>query len=59
VAVDPICAVEVKPDPALSAEVRGQKYYFCSKDCRTIFLSDPEGYAKLKSFEKQAGPGHQ
>lgn len=54
--VDPICAMEVKPNDELSVDFRGQRYYFCSNDCRTVFLSDPEGYAKLKSFEKQ-GPG--
>jgi len=54
--IDPICAMEVKSDPALSEDFRGQRYYFCSNDCRIVFQSDPEGYAKLKSFEQQGPP---
>ena len=53
--VDPICAMEVRENPALSETFRGQTYYFCSEDCRNQFRTDPEGYAKLREFERQ-GP---
>ncbi|MBV9080574.1 MAG: YHS domain-containing protein [Elusimicrobia bacterium] len=45
--IDPICAMEVPQDPNLSMKFRGRMYYFCSEDCRDMFKTDPEGYAKV------------
>jgi Cu+-exporting ATPase len=40
-AIDPICGMTVDEASALSAEREGQKFYFCSDDCRQKFLAQP------------------
>lgn len=41
-AKDPVCQMEVDEATALSAEVDGQTYYFCSEQCREKFVSEHE-----------------
>ena len=37
---DPVCGMEVDPaTTALTAEVEGSRYYFCSTECRDQFLA--------------------
>ncbi|MEM0167618.1 MAG: YHS domain-containing protein, partial [Thermoplasmatales archaeon] len=44
---DPVCGMVVEAtDDALSAVVRGRKYYFCSESCLRIF-TEPERQLKL------------
>ncbi|MGH9251132.1 MAG: YHS domain-containing protein, partial [Acidimicrobiales bacterium] len=38
-AIDPVCGMHVDPTTALSAEVDGVAYWFCSIGCRDIFLA--------------------
>lgn len=42
---DPVCFTELDEQKArLSAEFRGQKYYFDSEHCREVFERDPTEY---------------
>jgi Cu+-exporting ATPase len=42
---DPVCGMAVSDiDSALSHEVKGNRYYFCSQNCRERFEADPEKY---------------
>lgn len=34
---DPVCGTFVAPGTALSRQVRGETFYFCSEDCRSRF----------------------
>ncbi|HSJ40016.1 MAG TPA: YHS domain-containing protein, partial [Xanthobacteraceae bacterium] len=44
-AVDPVCGMTVDPHTAEHrADHHGHTYYFCSADCRTKFISDPQKY---------------
>jgi Cu+-exporting ATPase len=48
-AIDPICHMKVDPATALSLEVDGEAYYFCSPGCRDRFARQhgvPVGQAK-------------
>jgi Cu+-exporting ATPase len=38
---DPICEMTVDEATALIAERDGEKYYFCSEDCRQKFKATP------------------
>lgn len=49
--IDPICGTEVKESNADHEVVyRGNKYYFCSPDCTTAFMANPEKYIRLLRF---------
>lgn len=39
---DPICGMTVDESKALSFEVEGQTFYFCSEHCLTTFMTSPE-----------------
>ena len=42
---DPVCDMEVdKGSAAATADYKGDRYYFCSEDCRNKFVADPEKY---------------
>ncbi|MGA9535475.1 MAG: YHS domain-containing protein, partial [Desulfobacterales bacterium] len=42
---DPVCGMAVSDiDSALSHEFKGNRYYFCSQNCRERFEADPEKY---------------
>jgi len=44
VAVDPVCRMQIGPDAAVAeAIVDGQRYLFCSLECRDVFLGDRTG----------------
>jgi len=47
-AKDPVCGIMVDKDPNLSAEHKGEKYYFCSKADMEKFKKEPEKYVKKK-----------
>ena len=44
-ATDPVCGMEIDGKPAATAQYQGQKYQFCSQDCKEQFEEDPEQYA--------------
>jgi len=42
---DPVCGMEVSDtDGALSHEFKGERYYFCGRNCRERFEADPEKF---------------
>ena len=43
---DPVCGMELEEATAAAeADYQGNRYYFCSEDCREEFLSHPRDYA--------------
>ncbi len=43
--IDPVCGMEVNERAApASMEYDGTTYYFCSEQCRSEFLQDPDGF---------------
>ncbi len=51
--IDPVCKMEVeKEDAAAETLYRGNKYYFCSEDCKDSFEKEPDKYSEKK---KKAG----
>jgi YHS domain-containing protein len=49
---DPVCGMEVEPSKAAyQSQHQGTTYFFCSKDCKAKFDSDPSRFVK-----KQADP---
>ena len=47
-AKDPVCGILVDKDPNLSANYKGETYYFCSKADMDKFKKEPEKYVKKK-----------
>ena len=47
-AKDPVCGIMVDKDPNLSANYKGETYYFCSKADMDKFKKEPEKYVKKK-----------
>jgi YHS domain-containing protein len=47
-AKDPVCGIMVDRDPKLSANYKGETYYFCSRADLEKFKKEPEKYAKKK-----------
>jgi YHS domain-containing protein len=47
-AKDPVCGLIVDKDPSLSANYKGETYYFCSKADMEKFKKEPEKYARKK-----------
>jgi len=45
---DPVCGIIVDKDPKLSANYKGETYYFCSKADMEKFKKEPEKYVKKK-----------
>lgn len=44
-AIDPVCGMSVeKSSGTLTAEYRGETYYFCSPGCRSSFVANPAAY---------------
>ncbi|MEW6405168.1 MAG: YHS domain-containing protein [Chloroflexota bacterium] len=42
---DPVCGMTVNPqNTATSVQYRGQTYYFCSQQCKTMFERETEKY---------------
>jgi YHS domain-containing protein len=42
--IDPVCAVHVDEDEAVTANYKGKTYYFCCDECKEEFLEAPEEY---------------
>ena len=47
-AKDPVCGIMVDKNPSLSANYRGEVYYFCSKADMEKFKKEPEAYVGKK-----------
>ncbi|MDO8487378.1 MAG: YHS domain-containing protein [Candidatus Curtissbacteria bacterium] len=44
-AADPVCLMKVKvEDGAVSLGHKGQRYYFCSENCKGQFKQNPQKY---------------
>lgn len=43
-AKDPICGMKVDKKTEYSSEYKGNKYYFCSENCKKNFQQQPEKY---------------
>ena len=43
---DPVCLVFVPRGIAVTEDIGGQTYYFCSESCKNKFDQNPEQYAK-------------
>lgn len=43
---DPVCGMMIEErDAVATSDYHGQRYYFCSKDCKVEFDENPEEYA--------------
>ena len=42
---DPVCGMSVTTGSEYKADYQGKTYYFCSANCRDIFLKDSAKYA--------------
>jgi uncharacterized protein len=45
-ATDPACGMKVDRDKAVTKQVGGQTYYFCSTHCLHAFEADPDQYSR-------------
>lgn len=43
-AIDPVCRMAVEKDNAVTGQLNGVTYYFCSRGCEAEFLSGPEDF---------------
>ena len=43
---DPVCTLWVDKDPQLSAQYKGETYYFCSNRDKDLFKANPSKYVK-------------
>jgi Cu+-exporting ATPase len=44
-AVDPVCQMEIDETSAeFTSKQKGEKYYFCSAECKEAFDDSPEEY---------------
>ena len=51
--IDPICGVEVYESRAdRQVEHMGNRYAFCSPECKTEFEKNPENYTRLLRFAR-------
>lgn len=47
---DPVCKMKVDKNKAkYSSEYKGEKYYFCSENCKKSFDEGPEKYITLEN----------
>lgn len=42
---DPVCGMNVDADTPHQSTYEGQRYYFCSPDCKQAFEKSPQQYA--------------
>jgi YHS domain-containing protein len=47
-AKDPVCGIMVDKDPNLSANYKGETFYFCSRADMEKFKQEPEKYARKR-----------
>jgi uncharacterized protein len=57
-ATDPVCGSRVDRAKAVTLELAGHTYYFCSEHCRSEFEADPARYAKGKPAAGTLAAGH-
>jgi uncharacterized protein len=55
-ATDPVCRMKVDRDKAVTAEIDGQTYYFCSEHCRHAFETDEVKGARCGEGAEQRLP---
>jgi len=54
---DPVCGMQVdEKNASASSMYQGQKYSFCSQDCKRKFDQQPEKYAQSAQHSKQQEP---
>ncbi len=56
-AKDPVCGMVVNEDTALSADIGGRKFYFCSTNCLNTFANPEKELSKLKKRMYVAASG--
>jgi YHS domain-containing protein len=57
-ATDPVCGMSVDRDKALTMDLDGKTYHFCSDHCRHAFASDPGKYLHGPPPANHAHPAH-
>lgn len=51
---DPVCDMEVSENEAVaSSYYAGDRYYFCSEDCKKRFDQDPERYVSRRDSSQR------
>ncbi len=46
-AKDPVCDMQVdESNSTIQSDYNGRTFHFCSEECKEIFQTDPEPYAK-------------
>lgn len=45
--IDPVCGMTVNSKTAPTSTYDGQKYAFCSDECKETFDSEPERYTRV------------
>ncbi len=51
---DPVCGMELKPgQEEAEAQHAGQTYHFCSRECRDLFVNNPQEYLKAAAEGRQ------
>jgi uncharacterized protein len=57
-ATDPVCGMQIDRANALTTDVGGETYYFCSEDCRQSFEGRPRRrqYSSWRRTHKGSGP---
>jgi len=51
-AIDPVCGMSVNPEKAAAEETHaGQTWYFCSENCHSKFVAEPEKYVQQTSLQ--------
>jgi putative ABC transport system ATP-binding protein len=49
-ATDPVCGMTVEREKAISAELHGQTFFFCSRGCRDEFIGERYGSAQALHY---------
>ena len=44
--MDPACGISVDRRASETAEYRGERYFFCSAECRAAFVRNPSGHLR-------------
>jgi len=44
---DPVCKVYLPEERAIKLSYKGEKYFFCSEDCKKKFLQKPEKHISI------------
>jgi YHS domain-containing protein len=57
-ATDPVCGMKVDREKAVTAELAGRTYHFCSADCREAFEADHGGTQRRRTRAGNELPAH-